>query len=277
MKKLFILLFLCSFAFLLFSKTHAQNPKNYVMLSVPKSGSHLIQKLLVQLSDRSNTSPADVEEYQTDIYTFPPHKRATNEAVNAALSSTPGRNIYAHFNFHEQMRSFTEQNPSYAKIIMVRDPRDVAVSLVHYIENELNAALTPEADFSEKLMFVIRSDGFLENSLYNIRKEFDAALAWAQEPDVAVCRFENLCGPNGGGTAEKQKAEIKKIEKALGIHLSSSKRKKIMKNLWGDTMTFRRGKRGTWQESFSEEHKRVFKERYGDILVRLGYEEDESW
>ena len=41
--------------------------------------------------------------------------------------------------------------------------------------------------------------------------------------------------------------------------------------------TFRRGKAGAWREHFSPETKALFKEVSGDLLIRLGYEEDHNW
>jgi hypothetical protein len=34
---------------------------------------------------------------------------------------------------------------------------------------------------------------------------------------------------------------------------------------------------GGWREFFTEEHKQLFKDVAGDLLVRLGYEKDNNW
>ena len=41
--------------------------------------------------------------------------------------------------------------------------------------------------------------------------------------------------------------------------------------------TFRLGKTGGWKEYFTEEHKKLFKDVAGDLLVRLGYEKNDDW
>jgi hypothetical protein len=41
--------------------------------------------------------------------------------------------------------------------------------------------------------------------------------------------------------------------------------------------TFRAGKTGGWKEHFTPEHKALFKEVAGDLLVQLGYEQDNDW
>ena len=41
--------------------------------------------------------------------------------------------------------------------------------------------------------------------------------------------------------------------------------------------TFRSGKVGGWRAQFTPEHIQLFKEVAGDLLVRLGYEQDDDW
>src|ERR671910_816836 len=40
---------------------------------------------------------------------------------------------------------------------------------------------------------------------------------------------------------------------------------------------YRKGVAGDWRNYFSEEDRRVFKEEAGELLIRLGYEEDLDW
>jgi hypothetical protein len=41
--------------------------------------------------------------------------------------------------------------------------------------------------------------------------------------------------------------------------------------------TFRSGKTGEWRKHFTDEHKRIFKDAAGDLLIRLGYEKSNDW
>jgi len=45
----------------------------------------------------------------------------------------------------------------------------------------------------------------------------------------------------------------------------------------GKSPTFRSGKAGKWRESFAPEHKSIFKQVAGDLLIRLGYEISNDW
>jgi hypothetical protein len=40
---------------------------------------------------------------------------------------------------------------------------------------------------------------------------------------------------------------------------------------------FRKGQPGDWANHFASEHKAAFKERFNHVLVKLGYEDDDSW
>ena len=41
--------------------------------------------------------------------------------------------------------------------------------------------------------------------------------------------------------------------------------------------TFRSGKTGVWKKYFTDEHKKIFKDVAGDLLIKLGYEKDNDW
>jgi hypothetical protein len=43
------------------------------------------------------------------------------------------------------------------------------------------------------------------------------------------------------------------------------------------TSFFRKGVAGDWREVFTERDKHIFKQEAGDLLVKLGYEEDHDW
>ena len=43
------------------------------------------------------------------------------------------------------------------------------------------------------------------------------------------------------------------------------------------TSHYRKGLPGDWVNHFTRSHAEAFDERFGDLLVRLGYEESSSW
>jgi sulfotransferase 6B1 len=58
-------------------------------------------------------------------------------------------------------------------------------------------------------------------------------------------------------------------ERALSVLVEAIQPKK--------SHTFRSGKTGGWREFFTDEHKQLFKDVAGDLVVRLGYEPTNDW
>ena len=98
-----------------------------------------------------------------------------------------------------------------------------------------------------------------------------------QDPSVLVCRFEDLVGEQGGGSAEKQRAVLRDLAVFLGYPLSEKEIDLVAKQLYGGTWTFRKGKIGLWKDYFSEKSKRLFKQLMGRAVIDWGYEKDDSW
>lgn len=102
-------------------------------------------------------------------------------------------------------------------------------------------------------------------------------LPWMQQPFTYVTRFEKLVGPQGRGSREDQVKELRNIATHLHIRCSEEGIERIANNVFGGTSTFRRGVIGSWKSHFMEEHKSLFKEVAGQLLIDMGYEEDFDW
>ena len=107
--------------------------------------------------------------------------------------------------------------------------------------------------------------------------DYEIIVSLTREPNTLVCRFENLVGEKGGGTLQKQKEEILKIAKFIGFNLTQEKLNIITASLFGNTKTFYKGQIGKWRELFHPEHKAIFKEKRNHLLVYFGYEENSRW
>jgi len=74
-------------------------------------------------------------------------------------------------------------------------------------------------------------------------------LSWRDDPRCLFLRFEDLVGPNGGGSDELQQQAIKSIENHLGYTLGSEQCKEIYSTT---ARTFRKGSIDGWKESLDE-------------------------
>ena len=232
----------------------------FALLSVPKSGTYLALKLL------------DMMLGNVPGWIF--------------FDGSNGSSLIpvAHFGDDELIKK-TYENKNLPILLLYRDPRDIAVSAVHYFKEwpfgNVHSRSTPaefqretlwqQGTFDEKLAMLIgHPDGFIKPSLERL-------LLFAQRANVYLCRFENLVGPKGGGALEKQKEEIHSIAAFLTIPLSPEQLNYLCANLFGKSATFREGKIGSWKAAFKEEHKKLFKEVMGEHLIQLGYESNDQW
>jgi len=180
-----------------------------------------------------------------------------------------------------------------------RDPRDLVVSMARFMKHDKISGV--DALSMNDLMLKLIQDNYLTSHQKQddfstsghppVRDIFDLYnniyLPWRNVPGCYSVRFENLIGAQGGGSDEKQLEEIKNIAKHIGVSITREKAKKIAENLFGGTLTFnatvnmagteQAGQIGSWKSCFTEEHKRLFKEVAGQLLIDLGYEADMNW
>jgi hypothetical protein len=257
----------------------------FVLMTVPKSGSHMIIKALHFLT---GTSPIWHTHFPSRYY-VPPKDGF----------------LYTHFCLSEWLEDNYLYLPKLKKIVNVRDLRDVAVSMVNHIRKGLWPGMNAEQrkefkswPFDQQLLFVIQYEYdvrevacFAPNSLQiSMRKIAEQVERYSKDPTCLVCHYEDLVGVQGGGSEEKQLAELRKISKYLNLDVEDDTLQEVARNLYGNDVnpfgqgdlthfrsTFNSGKVGKWKEVFNEGHKKAFKERLGEALIALGYEEDYNW
>lgn len=257
----------------------------FALITIPKSGSHLIIKTLHLLT-------GGIAIWHTR---FP------------SLFYIPGHEgfLYTHFCLSPELEENYADLPGLKKIIMIRDLRDVCISIVYQIRKGAWPGLTEKQrraflamPFEQQLLFVMQYDydvhqvaEFAPNSIQvSIGQVARQAHYYAQDPSHLVCRYESLVGPKGGGSITAQVEEIRRIAEFLQLSISVQSLYEIASLLYGNEVnpfgrkgfenfesTFQHGQVGRWRALFNEEHKRVFKEKLGEILIALGYEKDHKW
>ena len=76
----------------------------------------------------------------------------------------------------------------------------------------------------------------------------------------------------------KQKATNKQHLASLNERLNFKKLSKGRRIGQENTKShYRKGKQGDWKNHFNAEHTAFFKDKYGDLLIKLGYEKDYNW
>ena len=169
-----------------------------------------------------------------------------------------------------------------ASFFIYRDPRDVVVSHVHYV-TEINPQHVHHRyytetlnSFDQRLETSIRGLPEAANPFPDIRARFEPYLPWLAEQSVHSLRFEDLVHQ-----PEDAVHAILRFVRSRGF-LSQISADEAQKTLLSgidprQSPTFRSGKTGAWRDAFTTQHKQLFKSVAGDLLVQLGYGQDQNW
>ncbi|MGH2752013.1 MAG: sulfotransferase domain-containing protein [Actinomycetota bacterium] len=262
-------------------------PPRVFLNSVPKAGTHLLMELVRNLprmmfSGRHHA----LRDFSIEPGSPPEHVPAIDlDAFGRVLEKVRnGQFMTAHFPYRQDVELMLEQR-GFSSLLILRDPRDVAVSHALYVSGTerhwlhrryTEILLTPE----ERLMASITGfpDDEISNGLESIGQRFDQYLGWHTSPNVLVCRFEALVGSPGGGSREEAMRAVRAVAEHLERPLSKEESERMARRNWSQsTATFRRGQIGDWRNHFNEDHREAFKQVAGEVLIRLGYERDLSW
>ena len=241
----------------------------------PKSGSHLLLQVLngfTKIMPYAYTVAAPVRTIKRD------GGRRTAEEVADDLRRQPRHAIG--WGYVEASPENIEVlcQPSRVNYFIYRDPRDMLVSQVFFATDMheghgMHEYYTSLPDFDARLKVAITGidrDGL---KMVSVRERYTGVFKWLEQEHVMCIRFEDLIN-NREETLLAMLDEVEKTgyqiptprEKALEILIEAINPKK--------SHTFRSGKTGSWVDHFSEENRALFKEVSGDLLRRLGYEEN---
>lgn len=226
------------------SETNTQDHANVEFYTIPKSGTHLLRRIVQLITHEDNYL-----NIEGDIHIVP-----------------------------EVLES---KNP---KVLLIRDLRDVMISQVFWFRAKNFAwpgggelcFVDPKfqtLSFNEQISWVIN----FPEEFWGLKEYAQMAIEIIKLPNTHVCRFEDLVGPQGGQDRLRQENAIKDLAAFLGFSLSYEEISYIADNAFGNSATFRRGQTGSWSEMFSKKNKELFKKRMGQELIDLGYVADEDW
>jgi sulfotransferase 6B1 len=244
----------------------------------PKSGSHLLLQILnsyCRIMPYRYLEAAPVRTITKDG-----HRRGQDEIL-ADLRSLPSGVIgWGYVDATPITLDFLTQSGR-VNYFIYRDPRDMLVSQVHYATDMHEAHGMHEyykslPDFGARLTVAITGIDKPGLKMLSVRERFESVFLWRAQKGVMCVRFEDLINKRDA-TLNAMLDEVEKgsykipapREHCLAILAEAIQPRK--------SRTFRSGKTGSWQEQFTSEHKSLFKEVAGDLLVRLGYERDNDW
>jgi len=246
--------------------------------AMPKSGSHLIIQILQGLTKigpfvNTGFPPVNRSEDNQKL----PHEKV----MENILRMKPGDIAYGYVQASE---SFIEvmTKPTRATIFVYRDPRDMIISHVFYatdihkghgMHQYYTEVLTSTEERIDAQIFGVELPGY---ELSGVLTKYQAYLDWLTQPEVLSIRFEDLIL-----NRDDALGSILDYLVARGFVPNCPRHESIDMLKSGiaplKSGTFRKGKPGNWREHFSKRNIDHFKTATGDLLIRLGYEQDLNW
>ena len=247
-------------------------------ISFPKSGTHLLDQILLGFSKVAPFSKR-LHSFYAEYEGESGRKRPPEQAIAWLNSLKPGDIASAHL-FARPEAVERVCSPAFVPYFIFRDPRDVVVSHVFYV-TDMEARhvhheyYTSLPDFNSRLNVSIlgRPDAGVE--FPDIAARFAPYLGWLDRPEVLSLHFEDLI-------QNRADALTRIMDHLLVCTPIPAPRQQILDSLEGSinpkrSPTFRSGKTGEWKKHFTPEHKKIFKNVAGELLIRLGYEKDDYW
>jgi hypothetical protein len=246
--------------------------------AMPKSGSHLIIQVLQGLTGLGPFVNGG----------FPPVNRGEDnsklpdKAILANIQRMQAGDIaYGYIKAQEPFISALSA-PGRASIFVYRDPRDMIVSHVfyatqmhpgHWMHRYYTETLHTMEERINAAIQGVDEDG---TELSDIRTKYLSYMGWREQTQVLCLRFEDLI-------LEREAALGRILEYLEGRGFTPQVSRSEAVAILAEAIkpkksgTYRKGQPGNWREHFTPANKALFKEQAGDLLISLGYEQDDSW
>lgn len=224
--------------------------------SAPKSGTHLLAKIVDELL---GGYPVSVKE-----------KKALKSFDYGSYAQH--RALVGHFRF-----AHLETNPSLRALVfgrklfvLIRDPRDICVSMVYYLEQSVNPMHVAAArqlaglDLKDKIKKTALGFEVLAGQfrIADLAQHCGGFLEMVEHaPEACLLRYEDFFD---AGLAAGKIADFLSIDKNL---VSA-----CINNAFSTALrTKRDGVPYSWRKTFDDELQHFFNDHFGSIISRLGY------
>lgn len=296
-------------------QNHKTNKIKYgiVVSSVPKSGTHLLLQLFHYLKDIITPIPLSTDDTSHKIHGWLEEKYMFNWISTHLSNLQPSMKMCGHLTFPpddilledqvEHMNSdknfmrlsgmrwsnktFSQKinsNKEIRCLFVRRDPRDIIVSYYFMIKNRQGHPFYPSIKDQDNTTMAIESLIRAITNTNNLKFGVPHMLfhqydGWLTNERTLCLKYENLIGPLGKESAEKQLSTINELIKWIAIedNMISAGIAGAVEYLTIPRVNqqghFRDGSTGQWKKIFRKQTNDLFIEKYPGIVERWGY----SW
>jgi hypothetical protein len=246
--------------------------------SIPKSGTHLLLQVVEGLPDRINYG----QWVASMRSSFRFRERSVEELRRLIHRMLPGEVVRGHLFFDE---SYLDElaGRNVVNYFIYRDPRAVALSGAHYarsmnrwhrLHRYFRGART--MDEAIRLAIVGLQSPVPGVDFPDVAQRFGRYRGWIDAKNCFAIRYEDLQS-DARPEIVRRMAEFYAAHTSAPIDIDACVAAMLRSIAPAKSHTFRSGEKAGWRKAFTPEHRRLFHEVAGDLLIELGYEEDDSW
>lgn len=237
------------------------NLKPLYIVSIPKSGTHLLHRLIKAFGYDYGGEP-----------TYSPHSGKWY-SLEYSNTHTGAKDFFIDSVRRSPFGNRDHPFPSNPCIFIYRNPMDIVVSEANYYHKD---GATLFSGYLKNLSFDERLDKLIDDPwlLGSIRKRIGNFIAYLNFPNVIPVSFEELIGTEGGGDKQIQEDLIWSLQ--LKLHISGNP-EKLSASIFDNTSpTFHSGKVCSYKDKFTEKHYKKFLSLNQDFMECLGYEVEDK-
>lgn len=234
-----------------------------LMNSLPKSGTNLLEQVLIQLPYMRRRMR----------YTLGYWDGSEATTLRQLSRIRRGEFLAAHLTATEYILQ-TLLRENFKTLMMIRDPRDIAVSHFNYVTyidytHPSHQYFKSLPDDDARLMAVIEGVDGIVQPIWRVLEQYRP---WLTADGVLVVRFEHLIGARGGGDDQLQMRTVSDIARHLNIPIDETQLSMICSEIYSETSpTFRKSQIGDWGKVFKPEHITAFMRSAGEYMKYYGY------
>jgi hypothetical protein len=263
----------------IFARTSDQISHPILVNSIPKAGTNLLLNIVLSIPNTRY-----VNDMSAAMACHDPNERALL-LKRMITDLQPGSMYTGHIPHSAGIADWLAEQ-KIKQVFIYRDPRDITVSLYHYIMREVtprHAYHDLYANFAsdhERLMATIRGIGegrykyrHSAESNLNIQIYCEIFLDWLKDSNTHAIRYEDL-------VSSDRRTSLKVVSGMLRF-LGVTPRQELTASIFDHgkdparSRTYRRGVHGSWKSEYSQQHIDAFRQVAGDLVERLGYSWDD--
>lgn len=237
-----------------------------VIISIPKSGTYLLNEVVTQLNqDDPHFRSVFIENCFAANYL-----EAEESLVTQKIMESPS-NIccMAHWEYDEKIRSFLNSDERFKPIFIYRNPLDIVVSFVEgarlrKFSDPMADALLKIPSVQDKFIMFVDGRGIQHPNAFGLRSIIDRRKGWRNCPEILSVRYESLIS--------KDKNTIDNLSAYLNfsvVEVKSALRRALRNK---NSITLRSGETGDWRTFMTKRTQDICISILKPIIEELGYE-----